>query len=245
MSESPTSAGGPKPRLRLHIPSEEAAVVAAEQGLVRNDAGAAVPTQMHPSSQAPQQPRHEPTFPQQAPRFDPALPVNATPIATNAPRSHLGQMESPQQAAGLPSRIAQEFLPSPSSFYPEFYQTDNMLPSPLNFTPITAIGEAERATGSFQWPRQVQGQGQGQGQGPGQPPTSSALHTNASGVVVAPQVSSQMPAWQQQHQASALARSARDGGVKLEQNEEQSGSSKRPSEDPDSDDSGRGKRTRR
>lgn len=47
--------------------------------------------------------------------------------------------------SSLPSQFAQN-LPSPSTFYPEFYQ-QNELPSPLNFnaTPTTS-------SSTFHWP---------------------------------------------------------------------------------------------
>jgi hypothetical protein len=47
-------------------------------------------------------------------------------------------------SSALPSQFAQN-LPSPSTFYPEFYQ-QNELPSPLNFsaTPVNS--------GAFHWP---------------------------------------------------------------------------------------------
>lgn len=53
------------------------------------------------------------------------------------------QNQTPQSAA-LPSQFAQN-LPSPSTFYPEFYQQGE-LPSPLNY------GSTPNSAKSFQWP---------------------------------------------------------------------------------------------
>ncbi|KAI9267402.1 hypothetical protein BY458DRAFT_511664 [Sporodiniella umbellata] len=55
----------------------------------------------------------------------------------------------PGPPSALPSQFAQN-LPSPSTFYPEFYQ-QNELPSPLNFsaTPVTAPHQGNNA---FHWP---------------------------------------------------------------------------------------------
>ena len=55
-------------------------------------------------------------------------------------------LAEPGPPSALPSQFAQN-LPSPSTFYPEFYQ-QNELPSPLNFsqTPVVANNNA------FSWP---------------------------------------------------------------------------------------------
>ncbi|KAG0929146.1 hypothetical protein G6F57_012823 [Rhizopus arrhizus] len=55
--------------------------------------------------------------------------------------------------SALPSQFAQN-LPSPSTFYPEFYQ-QNELPSPLNFTPVAANHN------TFHWPQRGSVSGQG------------------------------------------------------------------------------------
>ncbi|ORZ13644.1 hypothetical protein BCR42DRAFT_493030 [Absidia repens] len=57
-------------------------------------------------------------------------------------------------------------LPSPSSFYPHFYQIQNELPSPLHFatTPATATNPNSTAASSFYWP----------------PPSSSSTNNNSN-----------------------------------------------------------------
>jgi hypothetical protein len=52
------------------------------------------------------------------------------------------QVQNPPSA--LPSQFAQN-LPSPSTFYPEFYQ-QNELPSPINFS------ATPQANNAFHWP---------------------------------------------------------------------------------------------
>ncbi|KAF7732483.1 Myocyte-specific enhancer factor 2C [Apophysomyces ossiformis] len=65
--------------------------------------------------------------------------------------SRASNNQNPQSSRGLSSALPSQFaqnLPSPSTFYPEFYQ-QNELPSPLNFsaTPTT--------TSTFNWPPPV------------------------------------------------------------------------------------------
>ncbi|KAG0168437.1 Myocyte-specific enhancer factor 2D [Apophysomyces sp. BC1034] len=71
-------------------------------------------------------------------------------IPEQQPTSSMGS-RNPPSSRGLPSALPSQFaqnLPSPSTFYPEFYQ-QNELPSPLNFsaTPTT--------TSTFNWPPPV------------------------------------------------------------------------------------------
>ncbi|KAI9026590.1 hypothetical protein CLU79DRAFT_54642 [Phycomyces nitens] len=68
----------------------------------------------------------------------------------NMPTRLAMHSQVPASARGLPSAVPSQFaqnLPSPSTFYPEFYQ-QNELPSPLNFsaTPTTTN------PGTFNWP---------------------------------------------------------------------------------------------
>ncbi|OBZ91843.1 Myocyte-specific enhancer factor 2D [Choanephora cucurbitarum] len=75
----------------------------------------------------------------------PALPP-PTSTATAASYYNRPGLAEPGPPSALPSQFAQN-LPSPSTFYPEFYQ-QNELPSPLNFnqTPVAANNNA------FSWP---------------------------------------------------------------------------------------------
>ncbi|RCH89651.1 hypothetical protein CU098_000212, partial [Rhizopus stolonifer] len=59
-------------------------------------------------------------------------------------------LSEPGPPSALPSQFAQN-LPSPSTFYPEFYQ-QNELPSPLNFnsTPVAANNNGN--SNAFPWP---------------------------------------------------------------------------------------------
>lgn len=67
----------------------------------------------------------------------PATPQRPT-VSTSEPGSALGP------PSALPSQFAQN-LPSPSTFYPEFYQQSE-LPSPLNFSATPTAGN------TFHWP---------------------------------------------------------------------------------------------
>ncbi|CAO3597680.1 unnamed protein product [Absidia cylindrospora] len=75
--------------------------------------------------------------------------------------AHRPMTSSAQQQQQQP--FAQN-LPSPSSFYPHFYQIQNELPSPLHFatTPATATNPNSTAASSFYWP----------------PPSSSSTNNN-------------------------------------------------------------------
>ncbi|KAG1469687.1 hypothetical protein G6F56_003109 [Rhizopus delemar] len=55
----------------------------------------------------------------------------------------------PGPPSALPSQFAQN-LPSPSTFYPEFYQ-QNELPSPLNFS-ATPVAAPHQGNNAFHWP---------------------------------------------------------------------------------------------
>jgi hypothetical protein len=71
-----------------------------------------------------------------------AMPSTATTI-----HHHRPMISSAQQ------HFAQN-LPSPSSFYPHFYQIQNELPSPLHFatTPATATNPNSTSNSTFYWP---------------------------------------------------------------------------------------------
>ncbi|KAI8639617.1 hypothetical protein BD408DRAFT_421013 [Parasitella parasitica] len=83
--------------------------------------------------------------------------VNAAPLHHSFPPSSQPYYRQPEPGppSALPSQFAQN-LPSPSTFYPEFYQ-QNELPSPLNFssTPITANNHNSGGgaiSNAFNWP---------------------------------------------------------------------------------------------
>ncbi|KAI8076628.1 uncharacterized protein B0P05DRAFT_545241 [Gilbertella persicaria] len=79
----------------------------------------------------------------------PPPPQSQQPITSNAYYNRPGLSE-PGPPSALPSQFAQN-LPSPSTFYPEFYQ-QNELPSPLNFnsTPVAANNNGN--SNAFPWP---------------------------------------------------------------------------------------------
>lgn len=81
----------------------------------------------------------------------PLPPPVITTTATTQQQQFYRQTE-PGPPSALPSQFAQS-LPSPSSFYPEFYQ-QNEIPSPLNFsnTPVTAHHPSGGPTNAFHWP---------------------------------------------------------------------------------------------
>lgn len=68
------------------------------------------------------------------------------------PTQQVYRQTEPGPPSALPSQFAQS-LPSPSSFYPEFYQ-QNEIPSPLNFsnTPVTAHHGQGGPNNAFHWP---------------------------------------------------------------------------------------------
>ncbi|CAO3600541.1 unnamed protein product [Absidia cylindrospora] len=68
--------------------------------------------------------------------------------STTAGRTGTGQDEPGPSSAGPPSALPSQFaqnLPSPSSFYPDFFQQSE-LPSPLNFSATPTVGN------TFHWP---------------------------------------------------------------------------------------------
>lgn len=90
-------------------------------------------------------------------------PINTLPKPTQhqpqQQQQHYYRQPEPGPPSALPSQFAQN-LPSPSTFYPEFYQ-QNELPSPLNFssTPIAANNNNSNTSHSnsnhnnaFHWP---------------------------------------------------------------------------------------------
>ncbi|EIE81910.1 hypothetical protein RO3G_06615 [Rhizopus delemar RA 99-880] len=80
-------------------------------------------------------------------------PANLKVKIPNEPQQPPPPLYSIPPPSALPSQFAQN-LPSPSTFYPEFYQ-QNELPSPLNFTPVAANQN------TFHWPQRGSVSGQG------------------------------------------------------------------------------------
>jgi len=116
--ESPTG-GSKRPKLRLQIPSETSEKPAAKlegEEAVKRKAS------------------------------DDMLPISSQPpTAAAAVRSTATGTGEPGPASALPSEFAQN-LPSPSTFYPEFYQQSE-LPSPLGFSATPREGGR-----AFHWP---------------------------------------------------------------------------------------------
>ncbi|CAM0139117.1 hypothetical protein VKS41_007852 [Umbelopsis sp. WA50703] len=115
--DSPTGSNSKRPKLRVQIPSETA-------------------------SSSDKQPLHENEEAIARKGEDEMLPITSQP--SSAIRS-AGPNSEPGPASALPSEFAQN-LPSPSTFYPEFYQQSE-LPSPLNFSATPR--DSGRA---FHWP---------------------------------------------------------------------------------------------
>ncbi|KAI7867992.1 hypothetical protein BDF14DRAFT_622435 [Spinellus fusiger] len=118
-----TSSSGKKPKLRVQIPDDRSST-----------------SSPHTQQQQQQRPGHQHQLSISS--------ISSTSSAVNEEvpeqrpiRPHVFAEPAPPSA--LPSQFAQN-LPSPSTFYPEFYQQSE-LPSPLNFS-------ATPTTGAFHWP---------------------------------------------------------------------------------------------
>ncbi|KAI9357851.1 hypothetical protein BD770DRAFT_364828 [Pilaira anomala] len=86
---------------------------------------------------------------------EPILPPPPPPSSSSSQQQQQQQQYYRQTEPGPPSALPSQFaqsLPSPSSFYPEFYQ-QNEIPSPLNFsnTPVTAH-HGQGPNNAFHWP---------------------------------------------------------------------------------------------
>lgn len=75
----------------------------------------------------------------------PKRPMNLRVEIPNDEEEDKEEKSQPPPVSALPSQFAHN-LPSPSTFYPEFYQ-QNELPSPLNFSSTPISGGT-----SFHWP---------------------------------------------------------------------------------------------
>ncbi|KAI0599960.1 hypothetical protein F4775DRAFT_101741 [Biscogniauxia sp. FL1348] len=143
--------GGSRPRLKVQIPDE-----ASDAGSNTAETAEASTTSPRGTAEAaPQLPRRNGTdgpgvvLPPPSPSASALLSAGATgppnPFARPPPQTQNSNMNIDTPVSALPSRfLNNEFLPSPSSFYPDwnFRGTDsNTLPSPLNFaTPVAGSG---------------------------------------------------------------------------------------------------------
>ncbi|KAI8624074.1 hypothetical protein F5Y19DRAFT_338214 [Xylariaceae sp. FL1651] len=138
--------GGSRPRLRVQIPDE-----ASDAG---SNTGEPATTSPRGTADASAQPPRRngadaPRLPPPSPSATTMLSAGATgppnPFARPPPQNHSTGMSIDTPVSALPSRfLNNEFLPSPSSFYPDWNfrgDNSNTLPSPLNFaTPVAASG---------------------------------------------------------------------------------------------------------
>ncbi|KAI0440107.1 hypothetical protein F4803DRAFT_490118 [Xylaria telfairii] len=134
--------GASRPRLRVQIPDE-----ASDAG---SNTGEPATTSPRGTADASAQPARRngadpPRLPPPSPSATSILSAGATgppnPFARPPPQTHSTAMDIGTPVSALPSRFLNtEFLPSPSTFYPEWnFRGDNSttMPSPLNFaTPV-------------------------------------------------------------------------------------------------------------
>ncbi|KAI0432388.1 hypothetical protein F5Y09DRAFT_339746 [Xylaria sp. FL1042] len=138
--------GASRPRLRVQIPDE-----ASDAG---SNAGETTTNSPRVTADTSAQPARRngadaPRLPPPSPSATSILSAGATgppnPFARPPPQTHNTNMNIDTPVSALPSRfLNNEFLPSPSSFYPEWNfrgDNSNTLPSPLNFaTPVANSG---------------------------------------------------------------------------------------------------------
>ncbi|TDZ20279.1 Transcription factor RLM1 [Colletotrichum orbiculare MAFF 240422] len=142
--------GGARPRLRVEIPDEpsDGGSATAESNSPRNSTDTQSQTTRRHASDS-----HSSgmVLPPPSPSAQTLLSAGATgppnPFARPPPQqNNSNSMNIDTPVSALPSRfLNNEFLPSPSSFYPEWYSRggsdSNTLPSPLNFaTPVVGSG---------------------------------------------------------------------------------------------------------
>ncbi|KAI1809832.1 hypothetical protein GGS20DRAFT_251985 [Poronia punctata] len=147
-SNSMKMEGGSRPRLRVQIPDEASDA--------DSNTGEAATNSPRTAADVPAQPTRRngtdaPVLPPPSPSTPAIVSAGASgppnPYARPPPPSqnHSSGMNIDTPVSALPSRfLSGEFLPSPSTFYPEWNfrgDTTNTLPSPLNFaTPVAAMG---------------------------------------------------------------------------------------------------------
>ncbi|KAI1082046.1 hypothetical protein F5B20DRAFT_45986 [Whalleya microplaca] len=140
--------GASRPRLKVQIPDEQsdAGSNAGESTTSPRGTGESTP---HSTRRNGEGPGTGVVLPPPSPSASTLLSAGATgppnPFARPAPQTQNNNMNIDTPVSALPSRfLNHEFLPSPSSFYPEwnFRGSDsNTLPSPLNFaTPVANSG---------------------------------------------------------------------------------------------------------
>ncbi|OTB05066.1 hypothetical protein M426DRAFT_142933 [Hypoxylon sp. CI-4A] len=141
--------GGARPRLKVQIPEEQ-----SEAGSTAGDTATSPRTTTDTATQGSRRngvegPGTGVVLPPPSPSASAMLSAGATgppnPFARPPPQTQNNNMNIDTPVSALPSRfLNNEFLPSPSSFYPEwnFRGSDsNTLPSPINFaTPSVATG---------------------------------------------------------------------------------------------------------
>ncbi|KAI1384055.1 uncharacterized protein F4822DRAFT_59542 [Hypoxylon trugodes] len=141
--------GGSRPRLKVQIPEEQ-----SDAGSNAGDTGTSPRTTTDTTAQSARRngvegPGAGVVLPPPSPSASAMLSAGATgppnPFARPHPQTQNNNMNIDTPVSALPSRfLNNEFLPSPSSFYPEwnFRGSDsNTLPSPLNFaTPVVGSG---------------------------------------------------------------------------------------------------------
>ncbi|KAI1267659.1 hypothetical protein F5Y18DRAFT_378396 [Xylariaceae sp. FL1019] len=143
--------GAARPRLRVQIPDEasDAGSTTGDQAITSQ--ATASPHGADPSAQPAQRNGNAPNvvLPPPSPSAQTMLSAGATgppnPFARPPPQNHGMSMNIDTPGSALPSRfLNNEYLPSPSSFWPEWNargDNSNTLPSPLNFaTPVAGSG---------------------------------------------------------------------------------------------------------
>ncbi|KAK7748319.1 resistance to lethality of mkk1p386 overexpression [Diatrype stigma] len=145
-SNSLKSGGGARPRLKVQIPDEQ-----SDAGSNTAESNTSPRTTADPTQRNGTEPQSSVVvLPPPSPSASALLSAGATgppnPFARPAPHSqNNSNMNIDTPVSALPSRfLNNEFLPSPSSFYPEWNfrgNDSNTLPSPLNFaTPVVGSG---------------------------------------------------------------------------------------------------------
>ncbi|KAL7620681.1 resistance to lethality of mkk1p386 overexpression [Parahypoxylon ruwenzoriense] len=147
-SNSLKTGGGARPRLKVQIPDEQ-----SEAGSNAGDSTTSPRTTTDATATTSRRNGEAPgtgvVLPPPSPSASAMLSAGATgppnPFARPPPQTQNSNMNIDTPVSALPSRFLNtEFLPSPSSFYPEwnFRGSDsNTLPSPLNFaTPVVGSG---------------------------------------------------------------------------------------------------------
>ncbi|KAI1821032.1 hypothetical protein F4861DRAFT_26842 [Xylaria intraflava] len=138
--------GASRPRLRVQIP-DEASDAGSNTGepLTTSPRGTADASAQPPRRNGADAPRLPPPSPSATTLLSAGATGPPNPFARPPPQTHSTSMNIDTPVSALPSRfLNNEFLPSPSSFYPGWdFRGDNSttLPSPLNFaTPVAGSG---------------------------------------------------------------------------------------------------------